>query len=105
MHRPKLHLSRWLFNVAAAAALMFGVAAVALWARSRWADDGVYVQRGGVSATVMTPRNGCLIQWTGGHPERDRPLRTRRFTNPPDEMIRGNWRFSTLSQPRQLLGV
>ena len=106
MWRAKPHLWRWLLNVAVNAALLFAAAAVALWVRSHWATDWIYVGRGGVSAMVMTARNGCLLQWTGGNPDpRDRPLRWHRQSDDPSELVRGNWRFWTQCEPRQLLGV
>jgi hypothetical protein len=109
MQRRKLHIGRWLCNAAAVAALLFAAAAVALWVRSHWASDSVYAASGSVSAMVMTAPDGCLFHWTGGGSERDRPLRMRRFSNPPADLILGrldgNWRFWTGSKPRRLLGV
>jgi hypothetical protein len=108
MRRGKLHLWRWLFNAAAAASLLFGAAAVALGARSHWATDAVHVARGGASAMVITAQDGCLFQ-TGGRAERVEPLRVRRFSNPPADLLDGrrdaNWKFWTGSKPRRLLGV
>src|SRR5438045_5690594 len=104
MQRGKLHLGRWLFNIAAAAALLFAAAAVALWVRSHWATDWVWVAGGSVTATVMAARNGCLFQWTGGRADRS----GRRFyaqSTEPSDLVRGNWEFWTGSKPRRLLGV
>ena len=100
----KLHLGRWLLKTAGVAAPLLAAAAVALWVRSHWATDWVYVQRGSVTATIMTARNGCLFQWTGGRAER-LPFRGNRYSSGPSDMIRGNWRFWTQSEPRRLLGV
>ena len=104
MRRQRLHLWRSLFNAAGAAALLFAAAAVALWVRSHWTTDSVWLRHGGATAEVMTARNGCLFHWTGGRSDRDR----RRWycdSSEPSDMIGGNWRFWTQSQPHQLLGV
>jgi hypothetical protein len=104
MRRGKLHLGRWLFNAAGAAALLFAAAAVALCVRSHWATDSVWVRRGGVTATVMTARNGCLFHWTAGESDSG-GRRWYRDSTDPDDMVRGNWRFWTQSEPHRLFGV
>jgi len=104
MQQGKLHLGRWLFSAAGAAALLFAAAAVAMWVRSHWATDWVWVARGSGTAMIMTARNGCLFQWTGGRADRS----GRRFSansTKPSDLVRGNWGFWTQSQPRRLLGV
>ena len=104
MRRGKLHHRRWLFNAAGAAALLFAVVALALWVRSHWATDWVWARCGSVSATLMTARNGCLFSCAGG---RSDPYGRRWYcdSTDPSDMISGNWRFWTGSQPHQLLGV
>jgi hypothetical protein len=104
MRRGKLHLGRWLFNAAGAAALLFAAAAVAMGVRSHWATDSVWAKCGSISATIMTARNGCMFQWTGGKSDSG-GRRWYRDSTDPSYLIRGNWDFWTQSQPHQLLGV
>jgi hypothetical protein len=105
MWRVNPHLWRWLFNAAGAAALLFAAAAVAMWVRCYWATDSVWMRCGGITATVMTARNGCLLHCTGGG-DVERPGRHwYRDSTEPSDMIRGNWGFWTLSKPHVLLGV
>src|SRR3954470_8583992 len=104
MPRGKVHLGRWLCNAAGAAALLFAAAAAAMWVRSHWATDSVWMARGSVTATVMTARNGCLFQWTGGRAARGGRHWYRNRTDAAD-LVGGNWRFWTGSNPQRLLGV
>jgi hypothetical protein len=106
MPRGKLHLGRWLFSAAGAAALLFAAAAVAMWVRSHAACDSAYVELGRVNVTIVTARDGCLFHWIGGRAER-RPLFLRHTSNPPADLLNwlGNWRFWTQSNPHRLLGV
>jgi len=107
MRRGKVHLGRWLFNAAGAVALLFAAAAVAMWIRSHWATDSVWVAHGSVTAEVMTARNGCLFHWIGGRAD-IADLGGRRFSlqsTEPSDLVGGNWRFWTQSNPRRLLGV
>ena len=104
MRRVKLHLGRWVFNAAGVAALLFAVAATAMWVRCHWATDSFWARCGSVTAQVMTARNGCLFHWTGGRADRS-GRRWYRDSTEPSEMIRGNWRFWTQSDPHRLLGI
>ena len=88
MRRGKLHLGRWLFNTAGTAALLFAAAAVALWVRSHWATDWVWVAHGGVTAEIMAARDEHEVTWeqVGEALGISRQAAHERFRTGPDGM-------------------
>src|SRR5581483_6804976 len=104
MPRGIRQLGKLLCTVTGMTALLLAALAILMWVRCHWATDSIWMARRGVTAEIMTARNGCLVHWSTGGVERGgRHLYTA--TTQPSDLIRGNWRFWTGSTPRQLLGV
>jgi hypothetical protein len=97
-------MKRWLFIFVSATSLLLCILTVVLWVRSYRASDFVWSPDGANVLHIVTGRGDMLLQWVSNKP---RSAWGRggwgHARNPPQDIVSGNWRFWTQSQPRKLL--
>src|SRR4051795_11192874 len=93
-------MRRFLRRSLLALSVVLCVATVALWLRSCWITDFVFIRMSARTYELMTPRGRLMIEWLTVRPENPPTGRRWNFmSGRSDRLAAGNWRFWTQSEP------